>query len=111
MPDVTPRFKVPRIRDPGHLARIRTLSCSVSWCQTRPVIAHHLTCSPEPKARGLKAGDNWVVPLCEHVHHTAQSWYGVHNRGDERVWWGTHAIDPLALAERLWAETQTLRVT
>lgn len=43
----------------------------------------------EPSAMGLKSGDNWAVPLC-HTHHTE-----LHMRGDERVWWDLHGVDPI----------------
>lgn len=106
MPDVTPRFKVERIRSKAHLARIRTLPCCIPGCHGQPVDAHHLT-HAEPKARGLKSGDNWTVPLCHTIHHTAQTGDGVHARGNERGWWASWGIDPIALAARLWAETQS----
>lgn len=98
-----------RHRSPAHLKRLRTLPCCIPGCKGQPVIAHHLTCSPQPKARGLKAGDQWAVSLCERTHHSAQSMVGVHHVGLEREWWASKGIDPIALAARLWAETLALR--
>jgi len=48
---------------------------------------------------GLKVSDEYTVPLCN-GHHDA-----VHRTGDERAWWATRCIDPLAVAEHLWALT------
>jgi hypothetical protein len=53
----------------------------------------------QPKARGLKAGDQCVVPLCE-AHHRA-----LHERGNEWAWWALHALKPGEVAEWLWAQS------
>lgn len=87
------------------MAYIGSLPCSVPGCRHLPVDVHHLTCSPEPKARGLKAGDNWTVPLCHGLHHVAEARDGVHRAGNERAWWAGKRIDPIALAERLWRQS------
>lgn len=103
-----PILKPVRHRSPEHLARLRSLPCSIPGCKRTPVVAHHLTCSPNPKARGLKAGDQWAVSLCESSHHSAQSREGVHHTGDERQWWADRGIDPIALAVRLWLESEAI---
>lgn len=64
--------------------------------------AHHLTFA-QPRARGLKVGDQWVVPLCNHHHGQ------LHASGNEKSWWfrqsahtaSTHR--PSFVAEALWA--------
>jgi hypothetical protein len=94
-----------RIRSPAHMRYIGSLPCSVPGCRREPVDVHHLTCSPEGKARGLKAGDNYVVPLCHGTHHVAEARDGVHRAGNERTWWAAKRIDPIALAERLWRQS------
>lgn len=99
--------KPDRIRSPAHLKRLRTLPCCIPGCTVRPVVAHHLTCSPHPKARGLKAGDQWTVPLC-FLHHRPTSRASVHHQGDERAWWASHGLDPLTIAAQAWAETQRM---
>jgi hypothetical protein len=98
--------KPERIRAPRHLKWLKTLPCSVPLCQRTDVQAHHLTCA-QPKARGLTAGDQFAVPLC-FVHHDPRSSASVHFAGAERVWWERHRVDPIALAERLWAESPSL---
>ena len=89
-----------RVRDRAHMARLAGLACSVPGCKTRSIQVHHLTCGPEAKARGLKAGDCWTVPVC--VRHHGE----LHGRGDEREWWAALGIDPIALAGALWAESR-----
>lgn len=62
-------------------------------------VAHHLMIA-QPKARSLKAGDQFVVPLC-FLHHTE-----LHLSGDERAWWTSHGVDdPVFLALKFYAES------
>ena len=103
MSEVEPRFKIIRIRSEKHLKRIRGLRCAVPGCQQwrfEGVVAHHLTVGEEPKARGLKAGDDWTVPLCAWTHHDPRSPASVHWRGDERAWWAEKGVDPILLARQ-----------
>ena len=62
--------------------------------------AHHLT-HAQPKARGLKAGDQWAVPMCPR-HHDPNNSGSVHANGAERSWWAVRGIDPLPIAQALW---------
>jgi hypothetical protein len=101
-----PNFKVPRVRSKSHMAYVAAQPCIV--CLWQYVQVHHLTCSPDPKARGLKAGDNWTLPLCNE-HHLAGFPGSLHDDGNERRWWAAHGIDPIAAAEQLWAESQAIR--
>jgi hypothetical protein len=91
-----------RVRDAAHLAFIRGLPCSIPGCRRGMIEAHHLTCAPVAKARGLKVGDDWTVPLCAGPsgHHTGVG--SVHRHGNERVWWQSWGIDPISLARSLW---------
>lgn len=84
-----------RIRDKEHLKAVAQQPCLV--CGRSPSHAHHLT-FVQPRARGLKTSDEWVVPLC-YLHHRE-----LHDRGDEREWWGEKAIDPVITAENIWAK-------
>lgn len=70
-------------------------------CGTHHAISpHHLLQVPsEPNAMGLKAGDNWCVPLC-HKHHVGDE--GVHRHGNEKDFFGQHGIDPLIEAEAIF---------
>ena len=96
-----PNFKVPRVRSKSHMAYVASLPCIV--CGWHEVQVHHLTCGREAKARGLKASDSATLPTCAPCH-TA-----LHARGDERAFWHALGIDPIAAAERLWAESQAAR--
>jgi hypothetical protein len=86
-----------RIRSLEHLKHVRTFSC-VACKAPGPSTAHHLTIA-QPKARGLKAGDQWSLPLCDRCHKE------LHARGDERAYWADIGIDPISLAESLWANS------
>lgn len=111
MVDVITRFKVLRVRCEPHLVWVRTLPCAVCFCRGRYlVVAHHLTCSPEPKARGLKAGDNWTVPLCG-IHHDPRSGCSVHAyKMSERAWWADFGLDPLVIAQKVAARSRALGI-
>lgn len=108
MSEIITRFKADRVRAPRHLARLRTLPCCIPGCKGKPTIAHHLTCGPEPKARGLKASDRFAVNLCEPIHHSAQSNRGIHHRGDEAAWWAEKGLDPVRWAEYQWRISRAL---
>lgn len=95
-----------RLRSPLHLKRLRTLPCCIPGCRGWPFDAHHLT-HVQPKARGLRSGDQYTTPLCRWTHHTAGSPAGVHATGNEAEWWRKKNIDPVALAAKLWAESET----
>jgi len=82
-----------RIRDRTHLRYIATQPCLV--CGRTPTHAHHLTFA-QPRARGLKSSDEWVVPLCA-LHHRA-----LHDRGNERAFWHDKNIDAKHAAQKLW---------
>lgn len=105
-------LKPERHRCPAHLrfvAQQPCIACHLTWpapdrARMLCVVvtqAHHLT-HAQPKARGLKAGDQWTVPLCV-PHHDPNSRNSVHFAGDERAWWSARGVDPLPIAERLWA--------
>lgn len=92
--------KTVRVRSRVHLARVGEHECCI--CGARPVQVHHLT-HTQPKARGLKAGDDQTVPLCLE-HHLGGS--GVHARGDERAWWQEQGKDGAAIAKSLWEASE-----
>lgn len=104
--------KPERHRCPAHLRWVATIPCLVCSRGALPRLAewewentvsqaHHLT-HAQPKARGLKAGDQWVVPLCV-AHHDPNHSGSVHANGAERAWWAMKGVDPLPIAEALWA--------
>jgi hypothetical protein len=46
--------------------------------------------------------DEFTLPLCA-IHYPQN-----HGTGDKWLWWQEHKIDPLAVATRLWRESQHL---
>lgn len=101
-------LKQPRIRDRGHLDRLKTLACSIPGCRRGTIDPHHIKCGPEGGG-SVVASDSWALPLCRWGHHDAEAPDGVHRTGDEALWWAKHGLDPIALAQGHWVETQRLR--
>lgn len=83
-----------RLRSEKYLRYIRTKPCLVCGQQAE---AHHLTFA-QPRARGLKTGDQYTVPLC-HKHHME-----LHDNLPEKTWWALNGIRPLVWAEREYEE-------
>ncbi len=54
---------------------------------------------------GRKVSDRFTVPICR-LHHRE-----LHRRGNERAWWASQGIDPLAISAMLWARTHAVAVT
>lgn len=97
--------RIVRFRSKTHLARLRTLACTIPGCRGTPVDPHHLT-HLTGNGMGLRASDALTVPLCRWKHHSATSNDGVHHTGSESSWWEQRAIDPELIAAQLWAETE-----
>ena len=93
------------IRSKAHLDFIRNLPCLLCppGQQYYSTEAAHVNYSDHKagkfNARGIKAGDNWTVPLCSECHRGRN---GQHNHG-ERKFWSDRGIDPLEVSARLWA--------
>ena len=88
-----------------HRAFIRTLFCCA--CGAAPTVFAHVRASTwgdvvvpleERGGTGIKPADKWAVPLCQHCH-TDQHQYG------EQTFWKAQDINPLELAQALWANT------
>ena len=89
-----------RIRDKEHLRYVASQPCLL--CSATPSDAHHVRFA-QPRAMGRKVGDDFTVPLCR-AHHRE-----LHHNGNEAAWWHDMGIDPIEIAEELWAETETRR--
>jgi hypothetical protein len=87
-----------RKRDKAHRDFVCSQPCLI--CGRRPSDAHHIRFG-QPRALGRKVSDEFTVPLCR-VHHR-----DLHRRSDEKAWWETAKIEPMAIAERLWRETHS----
>jgi DNA recombination protein Rad52 len=83
-----------RLRDKSYTHHVATLPCLV--CESMPSHAHHLTFA-QPRGLSLKVSDEFVVPLCV-IHHNE-----LHQAGGELVWWKRIGINPLPIAEAMWA--------
>lgn len=86
-----------RLRDPEHLRFVASKGCLV--CGKNRAQAHHLRFT-QPSAMAKKVSDEFTVPLCSEHHRD------LHRHGDEQGWWRLKAIDAVAIATKLWAESQ-----
>jgi hypothetical protein len=97
--EVTVIGKPVRERDREHLKFVAAQPCLV--CGRTPSDPHHIKFA-EQRAMGRKVGDRFTVPICR-LHHRE-----LHRRGHERAWWEKQKIDPLPVAENLWAKTHEI---
>jgi len=94
--EVTTIGKPVRERDRDHLRFVAAQACIV--CGRSPSDPHHIKFAQQ-RAMGRKVSDRFTVPICR-LHHRQ-----LHRRGNERAWWQSQGIDPLAIAASLWANT------
>jgi ERF superfamily/Protein of unknown function (DUF968) len=94
--------KTRRRRSKKHLEFVASQPCRV--CGRSPSDAHHLGFA-QPRALGRKVSDEFTVPLCRSHHRL------LHDRGNELAWWEEVEIEPLAIAEQLWRETNATMAT
>jgi ERF superfamily len=97
--EVTVIGKPVRERNRDHLRFVATQPCLV--CGRTPSDPHHLKFA-EQRAMGRKVSDRFTIPICR-LHHRE-----LHRRGDERTWWASQGIDPLAIAATLWGKTHSV---
>lgn len=94
-------------RDLSYLALVRQLPCLK--CGMEPSEAAHVRFASAAfgKASGLgrKPPENFTVPLCAGCHRLDRD--AQHNRG-EREFWNSIGINPLIVAERLFAQRDDL---
>ncbi|HET9537437.1 MAG TPA: ERF family protein [Mesorhizobium sp.] len=91
---VTPRPR--RLRDKHHRQFVSAQPCVV--CGRQPSDAHHLRFT-QPRALGRKVSDEFTVPVCR-MHHRE-----IHRSVKEQHWWSRVGIDPVPVADKLWAQT------
>ena len=87
-----------RIRSKEHLRFVAQQPCVI--CGRTPAHAHHIRYA-QSRGLALKVSDEFTVPLCA-IHHSQN-----HATGDERRWWHERKIDPLAIAQHLWAQSHS----
>lgn len=78
---------------------IKTLQCSVKGCPNADIDPAHVRCGLPHGAQkggtGIKPHDAWIIPLCREHHdeqHAGELTFAIKSQ-----------IDPVALAETLWA--------
>lgn len=94
-----------RQRDEKHLAYIRTLPCLVSGSNFN-VEAAHIRYSDAAwrkvnPGNSAKPDDMWTVPLCAELHRLDP--INSQHSMNEREFWERHEIDPLPIAQALYA--------
>lgn len=98
--EVVTRFKQQRVRNPAHLAWVRTKRCCVSGCWREPIHAHH---DRHGAGAGVKPDDFQCVPLC---------WY--HHEQGHRIGWRTweqlHGLDLSVIAAWLAFQSRCLGI-
>ncbi len=87
------KLKTPKFRSRAYLAHVASLRCCV--CGTSPCQAHHLL-RRSGHGMGMKAGDDWTIPLCPMCHRN------LHLDGNEPRWLASHEINGPALAATLY---------
>jgi DNA recombination protein Rad52 len=87
-----------RLRDKAHLKFVASQPCLI--CGRQPSDPHHVRFA-QPRGIGLKASDEFTVPLCRGHHRQ------LHQAGSEVTWWENLQIDALAIAKDLWKQTHT----
>jgi hypothetical protein len=97
--EVTVIGKPVRERDREHLKFVAAQPCLV--CGRSPSDPHHIKFA-EQRAMGRKVSDRFTVPICR-LHHRE-----LHRRGNERAWWQSQGIDPVAVAATLWGKTHAI---
>lgn len=93
-----------RQRDEKHLAFIRILPCLVSGSNFNVEAAHIRYSDAKWKkfnpGFGQKPHDFWTVPLSAEMHRLGRL---AQHQGNEREFWERHGIDPLPIAQALYA--------
>ncbi len=89
-----------RRRDVDHLRFVAAQPCLI--CSRTPSDAHHLKFA-QPQAMSKKVSDEFTVPLCR-THHRQ-----LHHAGNEVNWWMDLDVDPLPIAQDLWAQSRSKR--
>lgn len=88
-----------RIRDPQHLAWIRTLPSVISGrapCEACHIRYGDPTYRKKRTGMGQRPDDAWCLPMTSDEHRSQHD-------ANEAAWWKDRGIDPLAVARDLYA--------
>lgn len=90
-------------RDPAYLEKVR--ACPCLSCGMEPTEAAHVRFSSAAYGKtsglGKQPPDSWALPLCASDHRLAKT--AQHNR-NEQAFWADLGINPLIVAEKLYAQ-------
>lgn len=104
--DAGGRKRRKRQEEPQHLAFIRTLPCLVCGVRSGIEAAHvrygDLRYGKRNTGKAEKPDDKYAVPLCG---GNGDGDHRDQHRHNERAWWESKSIDPIAVAQSLWACT------
>ena len=95
-------------RDPVYLARVRQCPCLRCGADSAGEAAHLRMASGahgKASAIGKKPADRWALPLCAEHHRLTRR--AQHTVG-ERAFWSEIGVNPLLIAERLFAQREDL---
>lgn len=110
-----PKRERGRQEDPEHLDLVRDLPClatgALPTASRRNEAAHvrysSATFGKSNPGGGAKPDDRWTVPLAPHVHQGTRD--AQHANGEE-WWWEERGINPLRIADQLYAVSSALRM-
>ena len=78
------RARGPQMRDSKRLKQIRTLKCCSCW--RVPSQAAHSNFSEHGKGMGIKAGDEYTIPLCAECHRKFDTYSMGMDREQSKEW-------------------------
>lgn len=87
--------------DDKHRTAIKKCPCCIPGCNRVGVDIHHLKCVPGTRGMGMRAPDEYGLPLCRFPHHEDVEKHT--SPAAELKWFAAHGIlDPIGLAQSLW---------
>lgn len=101
------RIKPKRMQDVKHLHAVRALPCLVCGSDRSDMSrsAHHLK-DGMVTGWGLRAGDQWTVPLCTQDHNGSNDCAHNNTQGSETAWFASKGIhDAPGIAKALYEAT------
>lgn len=109
------RQRDPRVRDPKHLAFVRSRPCCVCGWPGPNAAAHiRMACQAVGKrdtGKAEKPSDRWTVPLCDPYFSPGKGRWchkdapDAQHSGSESAFWRRVGLDPFEIADNLWTES------
>ena len=88
----------------SHIRMIRQMPCILSGREAEAAHVSYgdLEAGKPGNAMGLKASDDYAVPLCPELHRLNNGSQH-HSEINERDWWAQFGINPIEIAQQLFA--------